>query len=114
MKDAHDVLVNYLSSTLKDEAKEASKTITIKEEDGTEVKRESTPEESDIIGIAIYSALLVIRSHEGEESYQAAKDTAEFMADFLIPDLQGYLSVYIPIERIIEKLSKELADKENK
>ena len=79
--------------------------ITIRTESG-DFKRKSSLAEKAIVSAAIQGALYCIRFHNwGSEAIQHAKDTAEFIACAQISELQGYISVYIPIQRFIDDIA---------
>lgn len=90
--------------TIRDYAESIAEFITIRTESG-EIKRKSSLTEKAVISAAIQGALNCIRFHNGApEAIQHAKDTAEFIACAQIPELQGYISVYIPIQRFLDGL----------
>lgn len=90
--------------TIRNYADNVAEFITIRTESG-EIKRKSSLAEKAIISAAIQGALNCIRFHNGNsEAIQHAKDTAEFIACAQIPELQGYISVYIPIQRFLDGL----------
>ena len=97
-------ITTITEQTIRDYAEEIAKTITIRMEDG-DIKRKSSLAEKAILSAAIQGALNCIRFHNGNsEAIQHAKDTAEFIACAQIPELQGYISVYIPIQRFLDAM----------
>lgn len=88
----------YTEQEAKEYAKNVSNTITIRTYDNgssDDIKRKSTKKERKILTNIIYGALLAIKNHNlGGIAVQAAKDTAEFTADLMLPYINGYLSVY--------------------
>jgi len=88
----------YTEQEAKEYAESVSKTIAIRTYDNgssNDTTRKSTKKEKEILTNIIYGALLAIKNHNlGGIAVQAAKDTAEFTADLMIPGINGYLSVY--------------------
>ena len=96
--------ITITEKTIRDYAESIAEFITIRTESG-EIKRKSSLTEKAVISAAIQGALNCIRFHNGApEAIQHAKDTAEFIACAQIPELQGYISVYIPIQRFLDGL----------
>ena len=91
---------------LKTYAQEKSCTVLIRaRHDGScgDCRRQTTKQEAKIIESAIFGALLAIRSGS---DVQAAKDTAEYIADLLIPGVNGYISVYQPIGDFVDQVTE--------
>ncbi len=72
-----------------------------------EVTRETTPEEATVITGIIKGALSSIKYYVGSElatkeerkqMIHHAADTAEFISLDLLPNVQSYLSIYLPIK----------------
>ena len=97
----------YTEQEAKEYAESVSKTITIRTYDNgssNDTTRKSTKKEKEILTNIIYGALLTIKNHNlGGIAIQAAKDTAEFTADLMIPGINGYLSVYNKIGEFVER-----------
>lgn len=79
--------------------------------DGTseDVKRDATPEESAILENLMYSVLLGLRWREASD-LQTALDVVEFAADQMIPRLNGYLSIYSPLNDILRELKENFKE----
>lgn len=87
---------------LKEFANEQSKTIVIRTYvDGCsyDTPRKSTKREQTIIQAVIYGALLAIE-HGADK--QSVKDSSEFTADILLPEMNGYDTIYNRIEKYFE------------
>ena len=79
---------------LREYARENAKTIIIRsyvEGSSRDTERRSTKKERLIIESIIFGALVAIRN--GAEK-QTAKDTAEFISHGLLPDVNGYDTIY--------------------
>lgn len=79
-----------------------------------DITRKATKKQSEILYGVLYGALLGLNWGEecrsNPKMEQAIIDAAEFQADILMrpylregEELQGYMSVYIPLKRIVEK-----------
>ena len=93
----------YSESEMKAYAQEKSKSIMIRtyDEHGSNDKRvKATKRQRDIVAATIYGALLTV--NQTPTALQSAKDTAEMIADLLLPEINGYDTVYIPIERFFK------------
>lgn len=65
-------------------------------------ERKATKKEKEIISNIIYGALLAIKWHNFDKNaVQIAKDTAEFTVDTMIPNINGYKSVYLKIDNFV-------------
>lgn len=88
----------YTEQEAKEYAESVSDTLTIRTYDNgssNDTTRKSTKKEKEILTNIIFGALLAIKNHHlGGIAVQAAKDTAEFTVDLMIPNINGYLSVY--------------------
>ena len=94
-----------------------SKYINIRTMDGGnshDTTRKATKKQREILYGVLYGALLGLnwgeRMRSSRDMAQAVIDAAEFQADILMrpylkegEELQGYMSVYIPLQRIVEK-----------
>ena len=92
---------NVTEKELKAFAEEKAKTIVVRtyDENGNsnDERRATTEPERKIIYTIIYGALLAIRNNNSSE--QTAKDTAEFIGNLQIPEMNGYDTIYIPISK---------------
>jgi len=82
---------------LKEYAQEQSKAIAIRSYNrgnSSDTIRATTEYESKIIEAVIFGALLAIRSGYDQ---QGAKASAEYIGDLLLPEMNGYLTIYLPI-----------------
>ncbi len=71
--------------------------------------RGTTPEEAKIIFNAAYGALLAINwNREHPETFQAIRDTAEFIVRLSFNDFHcnAYDTIYIPLDRMIDSWEK--------
>lgn len=68
-------------------------------------RRDSIPYEKHILHKVIYGALLAIRWRD--DAAQTALDTAEYTGDLLLPGINGYDSIYLPIKKILRELDPE-------
>lgn len=95
----------YTEQEAKEYAESVSNTITIRTYDkgsSDDTTRKSTKKEKEILTNIIFGALLAIKNHKLDGiAVQAAKDTAEFTADLMIPHINGYLSVYNKIGKFV-------------
>lgn len=98
-----DVLVNYTEPELKEKARAYSYSIVFRAEEA-DYRKKATAEQAEIITNIIYGALLAIR-WRGYHSdiVKGIIDTAEFTADLMIKDLNGYESVYNPLWEILKE-----------
>ena len=98
-------LREFSEYALKNEARKAAQTLSIRSYDNgssKDTRRNSTPDEANVITNCIYGALLTIKSNATIEAQKPAMDAAEMIADLSIPNLNGYDSVYDPVRRICE------------
>lgn len=88
----------YTAQEAKEYAQNVSEEITIRKYNNgssEDIKKKTTAREKAMLTNIIYGALLTIRHHRLDNTaIKAAKDTAEFTADLMIPHINGYLSVY--------------------
>lgn len=77
-------------------------------DDGTseDVKRDCTPEEHEILSKLMYAVFLSLHSYD-DADIQTALAVAEYSADLMIPNLNGYLSIYCPLLEIIDEVTKK-------
>lgn len=94
--------------------KELSNIIYIRTDDHRDVKREATETEKRTLYTIFYSALAAMNyyRHQSTKEIMDAHDKgiinmAEFTVDRLIPNVNGYLSVYIPLHDVIKTWGKE-------
>lgn len=93
--------------TLRNAARDLAAEIVIR--DGNdEIRRHSTTPEREILYRIIYSALLTMNygEHRKTGSDQAILDQAEFNCCCFLPESNGYLTVYLPLQRILEDWEK--------
>lgn len=97
----------YTEQEAKEYAESVSNTITIRTYDNgssDDTTRKSTKKEKEILTNIICGALFTIRVHNlNSIAVQAAKDTAEFTADLMLPYINGYDSVYNKIGDFVEQ-----------
>lgn len=88
----------YTEQEAKEYAESVSNTITTRTYDNgssDDTPRKSTKKEKEILTNIIYGALLSIRWHKlDKNAVKTASDTAEFTANLMIPNINGYDSVY--------------------
>lgn len=100
----------YTEAEAKEYAETAAKTITIRTYDNgssIDTVRETTKKEKEILTNIIYGALCTIRWHKLDKNgVQVAKDTAEFIGDLMIPNMNGYDSVYNKIGKFVDLYQK--------
>ena len=91
-------------SELREVAQELSQEIVIRDESGDTRRRSTTPER-EILYRIINSALLTLNygEHRKTGSEQAILDQAEFACIAFLPECNGYLTIYRPIQRYIEE-----------
>ena len=78
-------------------------TIVIRDENHSDERRDTTNEERDYIFAVVKSALYSL-NYNCDADVQAVADMAEFTIDELIPNCNGYLTVYNPIKRFVEQM----------
>lgn len=106
MANEANYLMEFSEYALKSEAEKAAKSLVIRTYDNgssTDTRYTSSPEEANILENCIYGALLTVRQY-GKDSLPSAANTAELIADHIIGDLNGYCSIYIPINQIIDDM----------
>lgn len=96
---------------IKNYALECAKSIVIRTYDNgnsKDTRRKTTKKEAEILYSLISGALISVKFHSGsndekghKQTLQHAADTAEFISHGLIPDANGYDSVYTPIKSFI-------------
>lgn len=94
-------------STLRNAARDLAAEIVIR--DGNdEIRRYSTTPEREILYRITYAALLTLNS--GENRKISAEQTilyhAEFNCNLFLPECNGYLTIYLPLKRILEDWEK--------
>lgn len=94
-------------TTLRNAAKDLAAEIVIRDGNG-DTRRYSTTPEREILYKIIYSALLTMNygEHRKTGSDQAILDQAEFNCGCFLPECNGYLTVYLPLQRILENWEK--------
>ena len=83
---------------LKDYAEGVSNRITLRKTangNRVDITRKTTTREKSVVGNLVLAGLLAIRS--GEADKRAAASTAEYAANLLLKDVNGYDSVFCPI-----------------
>lgn len=97
----------YTEQEAKEYAESVSNTLYIRtynNGNSDDTKRQTTESEKGILTNLIYGALLAASWHGLEENaVQGAKNTAEFIARLMIPNINGYLSVYLQIAEFIAR-----------
>lgn len=105
------ILVKFSESELKARAAEKAQTIFVRgydeQGDSDNIERQSTKYEAETLTNVMYGALLSIRWRDN--AAQVALDTAEYIANLMFKNtdggyLNGYLSVYLPLWRILDEL----------
>ncbi len=96
---------------IKDYATECAKSIVIRTyENGNskDTRRKTTKKELEIFYSLIFGALISVMFHSGnnderghKQTVQMAADTAEFISHGLLPSVNGYDSVYLPIKSFV-------------
>lgn len=91
-----------LESELREAAQELAQEIVIRDESGDTRRRSTTPER-EILYRIIHSALLTLNygEHRKTGSEQAILDQAEFACITFLPECNGYLTIYYPIQKYI-------------
>lgn len=94
----------YTEQEAKEYSERVSNTIYVYEKgDSDSTERQATENEKVVLFNTICGALLTIRRYNfNNTAVQAAKDTAEFTADLMLPYINGYESVYNKIGEFIE------------
>lgn len=95
-------------------ANELSNVIYIRTDDYRDVKREATEIEKRMLYNVFRSALSALNHYRHQPTTEIMNahdkgiiDMAEFAVDRLIPNVNGYLSVYIPLHEVIKTWEKE-------
>ena len=107
------ILLNFTEDELRSMATEKAETIVIRtyvNGNSNDEERPSTETEKAILTNLIYGALLAIRFRD--DSAQAAMDTAEFTAHQFIDGINGYFSVYLPIQHILRSCREQAKEAE--
>lgn len=108
MKNYKPILIEYSCLELAKMAGESARSIVYRfYDDGNsrDERRDSTSEEWETLQRVIYGALLAIRWRD--DAAQTALDTAEYIGDLLLPGINGYDSIYLPIKKILRELDPE-------
>ena len=97
----------YTEQEAKEYAESVSNTLFIRgynDGNSEDTGRKTTPREKKILTNIICCALFAIRVHNlNSIAVQSAKDTAEFTADLMLPNINGYLSVYLKIDNFVAR-----------
>lgn len=97
----------YTEQEAKEYAESVSNTLFIRTYNNgssEDTERQTTESEKEILTKLIHGALLAASWHGLEENaVQGAKNTAEFTARLMIPNINGYLSVYLKIDNFMAR-----------
>ncbi len=86
--------------TLKTYTADLAKTITTRPYEGTNIRRDATPEEADIIQRILYGAMRTIESGGcTSRDIDVIACTAEFICKQFLPDVNCYKTIHLPILR---------------
>ena len=101
---------NFTEAELKEYAEQVAKTIVIRtyvNGNSDDSKRETTLPEREIIKSIIFGGLLSI--NRGLDS-QRIIDACEFIADLQIPEMNGYDTIYNPMQDFV-RINKEQTER---
>ena len=108
MKNYKPILLEVNWPDVEEMVNESAQKITYRfynEGNSSDVCRKAIPYERQLLAGVMLGALHEIRWRDN--AAQVAIDTAEFTIDCLLPDVNGYDSVYLPILHILEELDSE-------
>ena len=117
-----DVLKMKNEKELKEIAEQLSQTIRIRTKERNDIRRDATDEERKALYNVIFSALFTaneFRENFNDTIKSVIKHNAETTIDSFLPDCNGYLSVYNPLENALtewaenSKLEQVQAEKKN-
>ena len=111
MKNYKPVLQQYSSSRLRDYVKPYTDTIvyrTYVNGNSRDTRRDTIPYEETILENLMLSALYAIRY--ADNAADVAINTAEYAVDLLLPGVNGYMSLYIPLCNILKELETDLKE----
>lgn len=117
-----DVLKMKNEKELKEIAEQLSQTIRIRTKERNDIRRDATDEERKALYNVFFSALFT--ANEFRENFNdtikgVIKHNAETTIDSFLPDCNGYLSVYNPLDSVLteweksSKLEQAQAEKKN-
>ena len=117
-----DVLKMKNEKELKEIAEQLSQTIRIRTKERNDIRRDATDEERKALYNVIFSALFTaneFRENFNDTIKSVIKHNAETTIDSFLPDCNGYLSVYNPLDNALtewaenSKLEQVQAEKKN-
>ena len=94
------LLRDYTEKELKELAQRMSTTaLTLKTKERITLNEEEKSKMSDIV----YSALLTARWHsKNRDAQQVIRDHAEFTFNVMLPEYEGYSSIYVPLMNVLK------------
>lgn len=108
MKNYKPILLDAYWPDVEEMVNDAAQKITYRfynDGNSSDVCRKAIPFERNMLAGVMIGALHEIRWRD--DSAQAAIDTAEFIIDTILPGVNGYDSVYLPLTRMLRELDPE-------